>query len=85
MKIAIISLVLGLLFAGLTFLSGSTMHCTFVSCDSYYDLNYKSFPFSVLALVFLVVSLLRLLKLQKFEKDESLKIDRFAENTYEDV
>jgi hypothetical protein len=83
MKVTILSLILGVIFTTLTFLSGATVKCFFIGCEPIYELNYKSVPFSILGLAFLLFGLIRLIKQYPAPQRDPLTISDFAENDYE--
>lgn len=83
MKLTVLSLVLGMVFAILTFLSGATVKCFFTGCEPIYGLNYKSIPFSILGITFLVFGLLRLIKRPPIIQEDSLTIKDYAENKHD--
>jgi hypothetical protein len=83
MKVTVLSLILGIIFTILTFLSGATVQCFFSGCEPIYELNYKSVPFSILGIVFLLFGLIRLIKKYPEPQTEELTINDFAKNDYE--
>lgn len=83
MKVTILSLILGIIFTALTFLSGATVKCFFSGCEPIYGLNYKSVPFSILGIIFLLFGLIRLIKKYPSPQRDALTISDFAKNDYE--
>lgn len=83
MKLTVFSLVLGMMFTILTFLSGATVKCFFTGCEPIYELNYKSIPFSILGVTFLVFGLIRLVKRHPISQKDSLTIKEYAQNEHD--
>ena len=84
MKVAILCFFLGLLVAIVPFFY-VTSTCNIFPCPYIYpdEISYKPASLFILAIVFLLISLFRILKLNIEEKSERLTINDFAENKYE--